>query len=572
MDKTKKINLFFKRLNKRDKILTICSALCLVIGIIIGINMLINRFTIVIPANGGTIKYGVWEQPRFINPVLSQNNDTDTDLIELVFDGLISLSDNKTFTNDLATQITVSKDEKMYEAQLKDNIVWHDGEPFTSNDVVFTIEMIQDPKNESPLYNIWKNVRIEQVGDYIVRFYLEQPQNNFKQNLTLKILPKHIWANINPRQYLMTEYNLKPIGTGPYKYKKLVKDKTGKIVNIYLEKNQKYFKHTPYINEIIVNFYDDQETAFKALLKGKINLIKEVSYYQKELLRTRKTIVLSQLYLPRYYAVFFNQKNPLFQTPKLMEALDMALNKNKIIQDSLYGEAESLNAIISKQFLGYDSKINKNIYNLAQAKDILANLGYKDADNDKFLEKTIVSGKGKNQKTSTEKLEFTLLVPSINELIQLAQNIKQNWETIGIKINLNIIPLQNIYKDYLKTRNFDAILFGEAYGLTPDLYLFWHSSQITDPGLNIASFSDTNVNKLLEENLSIKDTTIIKNNLITIQKILLTKRPLITLCNPYFLYAKDQNIKGNTINIVNTPSEKFTNIEDWYIYTKRVFK
>jgi len=224
----------------------------------------------------------------------------------------------------------------------------------------------------------------------------------------------------------MTEYNLKPIGTGPYKYKKLVKDKTGKIVNIYLEKNQTYFKHAPYINEIIINFYDNNESAFKALLKGKINLIKEISYYQKELIKTRKTITLSRLYLPRYYAIFFNQKNHLFQNPDLMESLDIALNKKKIIQDSLYGEAESLNAIISKQFTGYDSTINENIYNQTKAKNILVKLGYKDTNNDKILEKTTISGKGKNQKTSIETLEFTLLVPSINELIQLAQNIKQN--------------------------------------------------------------------------------------------------------------------------------------------------
>jgi ABC-type transport system substrate-binding protein len=109
----------------------------------------------------------------------------------------------------------------------------------------------------------------------------------------------------------MTEYNLKPVGTGPYKYKKLVKDKTGKIIAYYLEKNPKYFKHVPYINEVIFNFYDDADAAFKALIRGNIDLIKEISYYQKELIKKRKSIILSKVSLPRYYSIFFNQKNDL---------------------------------------------------------------------------------------------------------------------------------------------------------------------------------------------------------------------------------------------------------------------
>ena len=270
----------------------------------------------------------------------------------------------------------------------------------------------------------------------------------------------------------MTEYNLKPIGTGPYMYKKLIKDKEGKLISYTLEKNTKYFKHIPYINEIIVNFYDDTDSTFMALIKGKIDVIKEVSYYQKELLKKKSSIVLTRLSVPRYYGVFFNQKNSLLKNPTLIKAFDLAINKKSGINESLYGEAEILNVPISKDFVGYAADLNKEIYNKNEAKQILTNLGYVDSNGDGLLEKTSTSGSGKKKTTSTSKLEITLITPSINELAQLAQNIKIDLESIGVKTTVNIVPLQDIYKDYLRNRNFDAILFGEAYGLNPDLYLF----------------------------------------------------------------------------------------------------
>jgi ABC-type transport system substrate-binding protein len=122
--------------------------------------------------------------------------------------------------------------------------------------------------------------------------------------------------------------------------------------------------------------------------------------------------------------------------------------------------------------LGYTEKLNQKIYNKEEAKKILNDLGYIDSNNDGLLEKTTTTGKGKKAVSTTAQLELTLVVPAVNELSQLAQNIKVNLESIGIKTNVTIVPLQDIYKDYLKERKYDAILFGEAYGLIPDLYLF----------------------------------------------------------------------------------------------------
>jgi peptide/nickel transport system substrate-binding protein len=104
--------------------------------------------------SGGSIKYGIWEQPRIVNPVLAQNNDSDNDLIQLIYDGLLAIGPGGEIINSLGSNLTISKDGKIYEVKLNEDVLWHDGTTFTSEDVLFTIDMIQDYRNESPFYNI----------------------------------------------------------------------------------------------------------------------------------------------------------------------------------------------------------------------------------------------------------------------------------------------------------------------------------------------------------------------------------------------------------------------------------
>ena len=557
-----KIKTIYSKFSPKDRAIAIICIFALIIGIIWGIFSFIGAVTELKPKPGGKIIYGTWEQPHFINPVLSQNNETDNDLMNLIYDGLIAIDQRGKIINDLASEINISKDGKTYEVILKENILWHDGTPFTADDVIFTIEAIQNARYNSPWYNIWRDIKIEKIGDYMVRFYLNTPQNQFLQHLSFKIMPAHIWANISPTQWPLTDYNLKAIGTGPYCYEKLEKSKEGSIIAYHLKKNPKYFKHIPYIQNITFSFYETQDDAFEALIQGKINLIREISYYQKELIKNKNKLIIKRIVLPRYYGVFFNQKHNLLSNKNVVKALELSLDKQKIIDTVFYQEAELLNAPISKNFIGHSQSLNQLSYNPEEAKNILKNLGFEDYNNDKILEK----------KDNNSSAEFTLTVPLVDELMNVANIAKQNWEAIGVKVNINPVSLQNIYQDSLKLRNYDAIIFGEAYGIIPNLFYFWHSSQITAPGLNISMYSNSEIDKLLEQSSQTQSQETLEQNLIKIQELLTRDKPAIFLCNPYFLYAQSYKIKGNNITTVNMPSNKFENIEDWYINTRRVLK
>jgi len=244
---------------------------------------------------------------------------------------------------------------------------------------------------------------------------------------------------------------------------KVQKDRTGKITSLALIRNKRYYDSV-FINKINIIFYASNDKAFADFIKGKIDLIKEITPYQKDILKNRSRIKINNISLPRYYALFLNQQNPLLADVKIAAALDLAIDKQKIVDEVFFGDAEILNLPISKDFIGYNKDLSQNKYDVVKAKEILADAGFKYDEEKGVMSKT----KGK----VVTNLEFSLLIPSINEIIHLTEILKKNLEDIGVKVNLQILPLEEIYRDYLKTRNYDALIFGQTYTTNPDLYYF----------------------------------------------------------------------------------------------------
>lgn len=194
--------------------------------------LLINVYfqkTIAAPAYGGQYIEGVVGTPRFINPIYAPGSDVDRDLVEIIFSGLMKYGDNGEIIPDLASQVDVKDNGLTYEVYLQDNILWHDGEKLTADDVIFTFKTVQNPDYKSPWRGNYLGIEIEKISEKAVRFKLKTPYSGFAERLTLKILPEHIWQDISPQNFLLTNYNLKPVGSGPYKFKKLKQDSFNNI-------------------------------------------------------------------------------------------------------------------------------------------------------------------------------------------------------------------------------------------------------------------------------------------------------------------------------------------------------
>jgi len=527
----------------RRKILIIIFLSLLIIGLVLSVSNIYQKFTVIQPKEGGTLKLGIIGHPLYINPVLSSGNDCDNKLEELIYNGLYSVDGKGNLIPQLAKKTEISPDGKTYTIFLKNNVLWHDGVKFTADDVIFTIQTIQNPKFKSPLYLNWTGVTVEKIGKDIIRFRLSNPYHPFLQNLTLKIIPAHIWKNIPPELFPLAQYNLKPIGTGPYIFDNLEKTKRGEITSYTLAANKNYFAGPAKIEHLILRFYNSYQQAKRGLLKGEIDGLSPLAPQDVNFFQSKRNFQIQRLELPRYYAVFFNLNKNIF-TKEVREALDLSISRSQLIKEVLNNQALPLSYPISPGFWGSINATND--YSSQQARNLL-----------------------KKEITNGNSLHFTLTLPDDPQLVKVASFLKKSWQGIGVRTELQILPLDTLEKDIIPHRSYEALLFGEIVGQDPDLFSFWHSSQAISPGLNLSAYRNQNLDKLLEETRQISDENKRKENIILIQKILGKDKPAIFLYNPYVLYLLPSSVKGNSVRRANYPAEYLADINHWYIYTSR---
>ncbi len=517
------------------------------------------------PDYGGSYTEALIGQPKFINPLLAETSDADRDITQLVFSGLMKYTANGSIAPDLSQKYEISEDGKSYTFWLKKNILWHDGAPFNADDVVFTINAIKNTDYQSPLRSNWQGVEIIKVDDYQVRFTLNNPYVPFLDNTTLGILPKHLWDITTARNFPLAELNLKPIGTGPYKFDKFQKDSFGSILFYTLRANEKYHPHKPYIDKITFKFYGTEEGSIVNLNRGLTNGIANLTAKNKILLKNRK-IILHALHLPRYFAVFFNQaQNKILSDKSVRQALAYSVNKKNIIKDVMFGEASIADSPLLSNFIGISPE---NPYNFDpdKAKQILKDDGWQDKNKDGILDKKIG-----NDREPTN-LEIKLTTSDWPELFNVAKILKSQWEALGAKVDLDIVNSQDIQQNVIRPRNYQALIFGEVLGADPDPYSFWHSSQKLDPGLNLALYDNKSVDKLLEDARSTLDQNERLAKLNEFQKLVVEDVPAIFLYSPTYLYPVASKIKNVAMQNIAVPSQRFADIAEWHIKGKRVLK
>jgi len=245
-------------------------------------------------------------------------------------------------------------------------------------------------------------------------------------------------------------------------------------------------------------------------------------------------------------------------------ALSYATNKEEIIEKVLNGKGEQVNSPLLSNWPNYTSEIDIYDFALEHAQNILEENGWKDTDEDGIRQKTI--------NDEDTKLEINLVASDWPEFEQTAEILKEQWGKIGAQVNLEIIESIDIQQEYLRPRNYQALLFGEVLGADPDPFAFWHSTQKKDPGLNVAFYENKEVDKLLEDARQTIEQEKRTEKYAEFQKILIEDVPAVFLYSPTYLYPVNKKIKGIEIEKLAQPSFRFSQIENWYINTKRVWK
>ena len=538
-----------------------------VISSIALIYLLNASFLTSVPAYGGSLSEGIIGSPRFINPVLALS-DSDHDLTSLVYSGLLKATPEGDYVPDLAQSYTVSPDGKTYVFTLRSNATFQNGTPVTADDVIFTIQKTQDPALKSPLEANWSGVTVTEIDAHTVQFTLKQPYAPFIENLTMGILPKSLWQDVSDDEFSFSNLNIDPIGSGPFKVGSISRNSSGIPSSYDLVAFNNYALGRPYLDDITLHFYADENDLDSALEGGAIEAASGLSPANLPTLGSNERVVSAPL--NRVFGVFFNQnQSTVLRDHAVRQALQDAIDRNALINNVLGGYGIALTGPVPPSVSGVASTASSTATTTDPALAARAELikaGWVMGAGG-VLQKTTGSGK----KAQTTVLEFSLATDNVPELRAAAQYVQSEWQKMGAKVDIQIYDQGDLSQNVIRPRKYDALLFGEVIGRELDLFAFWDSSQRTDPGLNIALYANSTADNILEQLRTTTDDATRAKLYTQFEAQLSADIPAVFLYAPDFVYIVPTNLQGLDVGFVESPSDRFLSVGQWHRESESVW-
>lgn len=507
-----------------------------------------RSFLVTEPAYGGTLVEGTVGSPRFVNPLLALS-DSDRDLVALTYAGLMGEDSSGNLVPVLADGYTVSADGKTYTFTLRQDAEFSDGTPVTASDVVYTIQKAQDPGLKSPEYANWTGVAVSAPDARTVVFTLNKPYAPFLENTTLGILPARLWQGVSDDEFPFSDLNTKPVGAGPFAAGTVTRDASGIIQSYTVTANKHYALGRPYLDGIRFVFYAEESDLADALKNGSVGSAYGVP----------SAHALQSPY-SRVFGVFFNaNENPVFAHKEVREALSLALDRAYIADTVLGGYATPLAGPVPPGSGAEETPVPA--VSLADAAKALEDAGWTyDTENRAW---TLAKTK--------ETLSVTLKTSNVPELKAVATAVKSEWEALGVPVDVELYEPGDLTQNVIRPRDYGALLFGMVVGRDRDLYAFWDSKEMKDPGLNIAMYSNPKVDALLEKARTESDSAAVTDDLGQIESLVAADYPAAFTHAPDFLYTVPAELRGVALPQITAPSDRFASVANWYLRTEAVW-
>lgn len=499
------------------------------------------------PVKGGTLKF-YSTIPDTLNPILT-NNLYIRDYASFVYESLVAIDKNQKAVPVLADRWEVSPDGLTWTFHLKEDILWHDGMPFSSEDVEFTVNSIISSPNSSYKQNVENIVSIAAADSKTFKVVLENPNSFTAELMTFPILSKHQYVG---EDLVASEKNNSPIGTGPYKF---VEYKVGS--NIKLSSNEKWWKSQkrdenaldlPYIEEIDIRVFDKNKSNAAAFQGGDADLLTiDRTWWSKY--NGRSDIMLKRYTSNKYEYIAFNLSNKILKSTEVRQAIAYTVDKTKIINDLLPGEAVASDLPIIPDTWLNDTKAVYYNEDKEMAKKLLEDSGWEE-------ENGILYNKINGVKTP---LKLEMLVNNDNALrIKVANEIKAQLKEIGIELSVKEMSWEDEFKN-INRKKFDMVLLGCTVTTVPDIS-FMYSSEVGT--LNISGYKNEDVDKYLKMIIGERNEPVKKAYFTNMKELINQDIPYLGLYfyNDAVVYSK--RIKGEFApHLWN----KYFDMTKWYI-------
>jgi peptide/nickel transport system substrate-binding protein len=509
-----------------------------------------------VPAYGGRYVEAVVGTPWRINPLYIAFNEVDKDLTSLVFSGLTKIGPDGRPLPDLAEVWEVSADARVYTFYLREDVTWHDGAPFSADDVIFTWEALRDPefKGEPSLNQFWQQVECTKLDKFTVRCELPEPFSPFPVHAAIGVLPHHLLGDLSAEGLFLSPFNEQPIGTGPFMLEDLDDE------HAILESNHAYYEKRPFIDEIELRFFSDYSEAVAALHQGQAQgLLLGSEASDEDLAQLQEMGELNQAASLRnsYTILFLNTRVQTLQDKWVRQAMLYALDREGLVAELMDGRAEPADSPIVPGTWAYSADARSYSYDPQRARSILEEHGWE------------LNERGVMQKDDLE-LRVTLLADTDANRVAIGQRIAEYLQAIGVDASVEPQGGTALVQDCILPRRFEAVVYGWDQGPDPDPYAAWHSSQMREHGLNLSGYSHYRLDRVLSE---ARQTHDIDRRMVLyreFQQIFAEQVPSIPLLYPVCNYFVDKSVQGIGLGVLFDPASRFANVDEWYVKTKRL--
>ena len=471
----------------------------------------------------------------------------------LIYDGLVQTDKDLNWIPAMAESWQFTKDCLTLTFKLRKDVKWHDGKPFTAEDVSFTYKAMMNPKTPTAYRDDFELVKDLQVLDpYTVRVVYSQPFAKALGSWGTPMLPRHLLAKYVEEGKLREapQNTTSPIGTGPYKFQEW---KSGEKVVLVANKDY-YVQSRPFLGRIVYRIIPSQATIFLELKAKGVDMadLTAIQYARQTDYAAFKQDFNKFRYSANRYTYFgFNLKDPRFADKRVRQAFAYAINKPELMEGVVMGLAREATGPYRPGTWAYTDKVKRYPYDPAKAKQLLAAAGWTDKNGDGIL-----------RNKDGQPFTFTIRTNQGNEeRKKLAELIQQRLKEIGIQTDIQTIEWAAFLKEYIKQKRFEAIILGWGTGIDPDQFPIWHSSQMGPDQLNQISYANPEVDTLLEKGR----TTCTQKERVPIyhriQELLAEDQPVIFLYFNDALPAVASRVRG----IKPEPSGISYNFIDWFV-------
>jgi peptide/nickel transport system substrate-binding protein len=504
------------------------------------------------PDFGGDYVEGIAGVPARINPLFAGENAVDATLASLVFSGLTRLDEHGVPFPDLAQTWTISPDGTLYTFTLRPGLLWQDGTPLTADDVVFTYQLLQSPdlRNAPDLQMTLSDAVFTRVDSSTVTVQLPQPYAPLPAYLTLGILPAHLLRNVAPDALYDSQFNQRPVGSGPYRIETLLLD------HAQLVANPGYYFEQAFIQRLELRFYPNDGALFEALDKKEIKgALFDSGLGPSDILQIQQRSDLRMTPLDKGEITFayFNLDLPIFQDRRVRQALLYGIDRDELIKDVLRGQASRADSPITPDSWAYSPSLTRYASDPGQANLLLDEAGW-------------LLGQDGIRRKDGKPLAFTLTTGPDPVRIAVANRLAEAWNALGASVTVKSSGLTELVRDLIEQRDYEALVFVDSAKPDPDPYDAWHTDS-DGRGDNLAQFSNARADQLLEQG-RVAPNTQRKALYDEFQEIFAQEVPSIPLYVSRALYVQDADVSGVRIAQLTDPGDRFWQVHEWFLKTR----